>query len=253
MVITDQFVYIHMPKTGGTFVTEILKRLYDYSPPPSGFIGKVLRRNSHHAKITLIDKHGFCSAIPELYRHLPIAGCVRNPYDRYVSQFEFKWWLNYPATFPGVKDHANFPNLSFSDYIYLANERWQAKDNPGLKLDPSLGWHTVQFVNWYCKDPAALLIDERSERLSASKIRDHLYPKVFFRTNSLNQDLYDFLKSLGHEESQVEFIIESDKIMPIQGGRAADQLWQKYYSPELKEYVRRRERLLFELFPEFDE
>ena len=31
MVITDDFVYLHMPKTGGTFVEAALDRLY--SPP----------------------------------------------------------------------------------------------------------------------------------------------------------------------------------------------------------------------------
>jgi hypothetical protein len=29
MVITDKFVYIHKPKTGGTFVTSALLKLYD--------------------------------------------------------------------------------------------------------------------------------------------------------------------------------------------------------------------------------
>ncbi len=29
MVVTDKFVYIHKPKTGGTFVTDALLRLYE--------------------------------------------------------------------------------------------------------------------------------------------------------------------------------------------------------------------------------
>jgi hypothetical protein len=28
--------------------------------------------------------------------------------------------------------------------------------------------------------------------------------------------------------------------------------WESYYSPELKKKVRRREKILFQMFPEFD-
>jgi len=28
MIFTDNFVYVHKPKTGGTFVTDVLRRIY---------------------------------------------------------------------------------------------------------------------------------------------------------------------------------------------------------------------------------
>lgn len=255
MVITDQFVYIHMPKTGGTFVTELLKRLYSYAPSRNfgpGLIGKIGRRLFDRTRIKIIHKHGFCSAIPKQFTGLPIAGCVRNPYDRYVSQYEFKWWLNYPDRHPGVRDHPSFPELSFEEYVHLANERWVSRDNPGLRVEPSVGWHTAQFINWYCKDAASLLTDAVGARLSAEKVQANLYAGKFLRTGSLNRDLFEYLRAFGFRDSQLDYILHSDKIFPVEGGRSAGQNWQKYYSAELKNFVRSRERVLFDIFPEFD-
>jgi hypothetical protein len=41
-------------------------------------------------------------------------------------------------------------------------------------------------------------------------------------------------------------------VLPQGKGRGKDQKWEKYYTPELKELVRKKDWLLFELFPEFD-
>jgi hypothetical protein len=70
MVITDKFVYIHKPKTGGTFVTDALLKLYDgkWNLLMHAKLAtlKVIRyKNQFGTLIFTADKHGGCSHIPE--------------------------------------------------------------------------------------------------------------------------------------------------------------------------------------------
>jgi hypothetical protein len=97
MIFTDQFVYVHEPKTGGTFVTSVLLQLYDVRWTRWTHLRNTLQSNMvfRRPRGTLIynsHKHGACEHIPEAHRHKQILASVRNPYDLYVSQYEFGWW-----------------------------------------------------------------------------------------------------------------------------------------------------------------
>lgn len=70
-------------------------------------------------------------------------------------------------------------------------------------------------------------------------------------THDLNHGLYQFLRKLDFPHEEIAFILEHNKVLPRKGGRREDQAWEKYYTPELKALVRRRERVMFEMFPEF--
>ncbi len=68
MICSNHFVYIHLPKTGGNFLRDVLAR---YAPDSWG--------------IRTIDDHPSIRMVPDEYNHLPKFGFVRNPYDWYVS------------------------------------------------------------------------------------------------------------------------------------------------------------------------
>ena len=70
MLVTDHFVYLHLHKSGGTFVNEVLLR----HVPGARMLGYHLPR----------------SHIPPQYRHLPLLGFVRNPWSYYVSWYHFQ-------------------------------------------------------------------------------------------------------------------------------------------------------------------
>jgi hypothetical protein len=51
----------------------------------------------------------------------------------------------------------------------------------------------------------------------------------------------------------VAFILTHEKVLPGEGAvRPEGDRWQSHYTPELHDYVRTHERLIFRLFPEFD-
>lgn len=70
VVITDKFVFLHLHKSGGTFVNE--------------FIGKFF------PSAQKVGYHLPGSCIPEPFRHLPVLGIVRSPWSYYVSWYTFQ-------------------------------------------------------------------------------------------------------------------------------------------------------------------
>ena len=70
MIATDHLVFLHLHKSGGTFVNEGLLRFV----PDARTIGYHLPRR----------------LVPSSLAHLPVAGLVRNPWSYYVSWFSFQ-------------------------------------------------------------------------------------------------------------------------------------------------------------------
>jgi hypothetical protein len=67
MIVTDHFVYIHVSRSGGTF------------------LNKLIMEQVSGAR--MIQYHGHLEDLPEEYAHLPVIGFVRSPWDWYVSMF----------------------------------------------------------------------------------------------------------------------------------------------------------------------
>ena len=128
MVITDRFVYLHIPKTGGTFVEEALSRLL------SGDTSYIDTANPpHRGTYGCPDQHERNCHVPAEYRDRPLLASVRNPYDHHVSLYEFGWWKTHPQdTFDPnriAEAFPHFPELSFSEYLEAAND-WDLNE-PG--------------------------------------------------------------------------------------------------------------------------
>lgn len=79
-----------------------------------------------------------------------------------------------------------------------------------------------------------------------------MFPVRFIHAERLNEELHDFLLGLDFAAEELKLILDSGKTFPPEGGRSKGKPWQEYYTPELKQKVRTKERLLFIVFPEFD-
>lgn len=262
MIFTDRFVYVHEPKTGGTFVTSALFRLYGLKWTRWTHMRNALFRQARvsHPKYGALvhdsNKHGFCRSIPEAHRGKTVLATVRNPFDLYVSQYEFGWWrrkefLPFYRAVPGFeKLYPRFPELTFAEYVRLSNDAFRTYSNNGGE---ARGLLTEQFLKYYFRDPeAAFARLGEEDYLSSGRYRADMFDLHFIRTDQLNRGLYDFLLRLGYDEEDVRFVAAMERVLPRGKGRGAAQKWERYYTPELRREVRRRERLLFTLFPEFD-
>lgn len=273
MIFTDKFIYVHGSKTGGTFVTCTLFRLHGMEDwERMANLGSLLRQEiSYTGKYgTIVHgryKHAGCSEIPVAQRHKPILATVRNPYDLYVSHYEFGWWWKrtdhsrYPRAVPRFTEkYGHFPNISFDEFVQLANEAFHSFPVTQSSVEANLGVVTEQFVKFYFRDPSeAFARLQRTfsgggddDYVSSGKFRADMCNIRFIRMDHLNQELHQFLLEMGYEEQDLAFILEEKKILPKGKGRQEEQKWEKYYTPELKQVVREKERFMFELFPEFD-
>ena len=257
MVITDRFVYLHIPKTGGSFVEATLAELLGNGPgfyidsadPP------------YRGSFGCADQHERYCHVPAQYRDRQMLLTVRNPYDHHVSLYEFGWWKSHPGdTFDPDRIKAaypRFPDLSFAEYLRAIND-WELNE-PGYA--PAAGYGALaaleigplsfDFIRFLAPDPEQVFANLPG-LASGGKLRSCFPPASFLPTHDLNARLYDFLLSQGFDASQLEFIRSRDKLRPAGSTRTDAMHWAGYYDDASKQSVRRRERLLFEMFPEFD-
>lgn len=100
MLVSDDFVYLHMPKTGGGTITGVLRDVL-----PAGYV-----RNGPQPHV-----HPGWRWIPEQASALPVFVHVRNPWDWYVSWYEFSRRRREPTTkrlwVSAFADEPDFPTF----------------------------------------------------------------------------------------------------------------------------------------------
>lgn len=254
MIITDSFVFVHLPKTGGTFVAAMLRQAHGLANPqhePSGLLHRWL--GTRRRGILELSKHGTCRDIPRRHAAKQVVATIRSPYDRYVSQYEYGWWRRYPTSLgePSVIRRLcpSFPNIGFEDFVRLSDALCTLQ--PARDARP-IGPHARRFVEFFASDPPAFL-DRLTVSSSTSEVWSrYCVPDRFLRTERLNEDLHDWLVDRGYPPEKTAFIPRAGSVYPEGGGRIEGRHWTHYYSPQLKDFVRSREWLLFDLFPEYD-
>lgn len=268
MVITDKFVYIHLPKTGGSFVVAALWKLYGRADISFGLWPMLkliffipVQFPSELGPLTFAAyKHSGCKRIPAAHRGKAILSNMRHPLDYYVSQYEFGWWkrpfyrLYYYRRIPGFRrKYPHFPDLSFTEFL----EVWTTAINHRTHTDfydpAAVGYFTNIFINCFFKDPKRVLSQWNTAYLESGAYQKDMYPIDFLHTHDLNRQLYDYLQRQGYPPERLTFITDMDRVLPGGKGRTKEQKWQKYYSPELIELILQKDRLLFELFPMYRE
>ena len=272
MVVTDNFVYIHSPKSGGTFVTEMLL--------------EAAARNSGFNACDLTDlKHAGVRRIPEKFRHLPVVTNRRNVFSHYMSRYYYRWWTVDKRTRKildidrVMADYPSFPELSFSEYLRFVNH-WPYRLNIKPKLrtlleEREIGYNTWEFVRLTQRKPTATL--RTFDKIPTEQLRDQYASMRFLKTESLNEDLVELLVESGIARQETTFILDHRKIIPKPAERKnirawlgylssrlprnliapsqqkttdRETRWQALYSASDIDFVLRRDRLYFTLFPE---
>jgi hypothetical protein len=275
MVIADEFIYIHMPKTGGTFVTVVLTRIHESPPSRWARVRRAVAALLPSTGVSMLSygpllnvepKHGTCHDVPTPYQHRPFLSTVRSPYDWYVSQYEFAWWKRtfeyHPEPHPTpvglaieqalpafVEEHPEFPELTFEAFIELCDRASLVYEGEAGK---GLGLITHGFIRYFYRNMDVVLSRLNRDYIRSGRYREDMFAVEFLHTHRLNRDLYDALVARGYAPKDVAFILNLEKILPMGRGRGDSQAWEKYYTPGLKAHVREREWMLFEMFPELD-
>jgi hypothetical protein len=226
MIVTDKFVFVHFPRTGGTFVTDIIMKFF-----PSA------REIGYHLPISLLPKE---------YSHLPVLGTVRNPWDFYVSWYYHIWprdigkplfsWLtdNCKEQFEGAIRNAlnlGVDNNRLDALIEKLPDTvdYRTRNIPNITKDSlrkvygtGVGYYTFRFNQLFGNGN-----------------------NVFFcRQERLRTDLIYFLEQVCAVNDEIRtHILESEK-----KNTAEHRHYSSYYTPELAELVSIRDCSVIERF-----
>jgi hypothetical protein len=256
MVITNDFVFLHFPKTGGTFCETHIMRLYKQRNRER--LANLIQQNPVRWFHSL-RKHAGAHAIPRYARYLPILSCIRNPYDQWVSRYEFKIYKHYPKEVKNLElikqEYPRFPDVTFTEYIKLANKYLsKVQFSLGKKEEEKIGFYSAQFIGMFCPRPAEILRLPKAE-ITADLVRSKMVSNLtLLRTNNLNQELYNYLSRFNHKQPDLELILDSPKILPDKSGPGSlrpEDGWRAYYTREAVEIINDKESLIFDLFPQF--
>jgi len=188
MVLSKYFVFIHFPKTGGSFV----RKIFDFTAPKSW-------------ELSSPAKHLHISHCPDTHKSLPVIGFVRNPYDWYVSWYVFSKHVYPTDFFNSISDGGK---LDFKSTMLSAMELDYNKifeiDFNELYSRP-VGAYTAYIHSMFGKDLDKVrlgkfenlredfinILSEIVEPPLFMRLTTKLYPRVNVGKRSHYQDYYD--------------------------------------------------------------
>src|SRR5215208_4062862 len=258
MVITDKFVFVHQPKTGGSFVRQVIDKVAraELAEIPFGRLRKAGLLPRRFGYLDTTDYHDTCHDIPAEYRDKKIVSAVRDPFDFYVSFYHYGWWVAHPEDsyrdFEEVRRaFPNFPDLSFDQFLELANGFFVDFDGIG---DPGrhhrMGYYSTQFLQYFFKSPTDAYWRVNSAYLADGAWREDMFTVEFLRTSTLNRDLHRFLAHEGYPSRYIDGVLRKTRVRPQEHHTPRPSAsFKNYYTRETYNLVREMERLLFAIFP----
>lgn len=211
--LTNHFLFLHLPKTGGGTMCEIIKS------------------NNSILNSRRIGDHIFTfNIIPDNYKNRSFF-IVRNPWDYFVSQYEY----GKQANDSGFKYQAR--NLKFKDFIlYLCNQNYGQFINP-----PLIGYQSRFYFNF---------------SYSREELNSHLSPKVdidFFKDNKFPESPVKVYKIEDKMTNIIKDLNETYGIeMKYDGGINSHQTkrkpYQEYYDEETIKIVANNEKPIIDKF-----
>lgn len=219
MIATPRFVYLHLHKSGGTFVNEALLRFVPGA-----------RQLGYHLPARLI---------PHALRKLPVLGFVRNPWAYYVSWYSFQSAREDGgnALFRALSDDGR---LNFKQTV--RNMLELGSDAP--RLDRLLAQLPDAFSNQGFNLPRPALEPLRGLKVG---FYTYLYQYMFTghngqlflgRTETLREDLLGFFDTLRLDPGpELRDFISSHSAR--NASRHGD--WRTYYDEELRDLVAERD------------
>lgn len=255
MLVTRTFVLLNNPKTGSSFCRTVLKEIHAERARRRSMVRRAMSRSDDSLVELLLpnikvahnqerDQHGTWSQIPEEYRDREVASVVRNPYDRFLSMYQFRWWEKHPPVPADVlmQELPHFPDLSLDDFVTL-NELAVRHGRMSDGGEVRLGNQSAQFIQMFFRNPSAVL--ERATRpdVEPAELAAELAPITFLRQENLNHDFASFLARHGYTDAEVDYARTRP---PVNVTRAGGSDRRSMWTPTALDYVGSDERFLIE-------
>ena len=227
MLITDKFIFLHLPRAGGTFVYEVVRKFF-----PSA------REIGYHFPRELL---------PREYSHLPILGVVRNPWEFYISWYEhvrprntasimFCGWLSDNGKLDFVETTRNALNLgSNNERLDVLIEMLPEQVDYSKRNIPNITKASMRKV----RGTGVGYYTFRFNQIFGNPDDVHVC-----RLDSLREDLVAFFDGIGVASHELR-----DYVLGLDNKNTSEYSQEStYYTAELAELVQIRDRELIERF-----
>jgi len=222
MIVTDRCVFLHLHKSGGTFVNECLVR----------FVSSARRIGYHLPR----------SLVPPQYAELPALGLVRSPWSYYVSWYTFQAQKKQPNALFSILSEGG--TLNFAGTV----RNMLALADPGSKLDAVLAALPPGYTGRGLNLPAPAL-----ERIRASNLGFYgfLYKYMFDGPGLLHVGRLEHLRvdlmRLFHSVGQAVSSGMHDYINGAQRRNvSAHADYPSYYDDDLRAQVEERDAVVIQ-------
>jgi hypothetical protein len=223
MIITERFVFLHLHKSGGSFVNQCLLRFV----PGARSIGHLLPR----------------MLIPAENLDLPVLGFVRNPWSYYVSWYHFQTQRQLPNPFFRILSDGG--RLGFEATIRNMLELGSSSRH----LEAILAELPTSYTNRGLNLPRFALLPIRNTREGFySFLYRYLYGDfdsklTVERAENLRPKLLEYLLRVGHRVTAAanDFVMDSDAQNAL-----VYEPYVDHYSDGLRDLVAEKEKLIIE-------
>lgn len=261
MLITDRFVMINFPKTGSSFAREVIRKVHRHPgsrlqriayrlgkarPSCEELLMRQVHFNPDYTANDRVGAHGAYCQIPEQHRNKAIMSVMREPASRFVSLYEFRGWTRIirPSLEEIKAELPNFPDLDFAEFFHLYFHITHGKAlPPGMRTE--IGPLTLQFIRFFARDPLTTML-ALHDGTDLRADWDLHFPRVrFLHTETLNDELRAYMRSMGWPASALEFIGHKEKVNVTTRSRT------NYLTDAMLDEIAWRERFFYQIFPEY--
>jgi|TARA_B110000967_G_C18869735_1_gene554718 hypothetical protein len=222
VLVCNKFVFLHLHKSGGTFVTNLMSTCIPYTKA--------------------IGYHLPYRMLPSSYRRHPVIGTVRNPWSYYVSWYHFQKQIKNPnALFMAMSNNktltfeqtiTNLLTISDNEKLFqiAKNSLPLSFDNHGLNITQACILPVYQTgIGFYS--------------FLYSRLYEDCYDINIIEMENLRNGLEDVLAKLNVEPKQkIKTFIQKSPVINTSNHKP----YQSYYSATLKKLVAKRDELLIE-------
>ena len=207
MLITKDFVFVHIPKTGGTYVTKVLKELFRPAWMPRDLFRRLSNRRVGNYCIHFRSDDTYPNLGTYPYgqhcgiRHIEdsdrtILHVKRDPEDFYKSLFYYAWYKNHPhLEFTQLERcFENFPELKANEvfgYYQLLTQKIFDREKLNFGY---LTYHIVDLLSPTTPFRDSLLKLIQNEQIDEAVTKLKCIPNMqILNLQSLTHDLMDYL------------------------------------------------------------
>jgi len=255
-----------MPKTGGTFVHGVFKKIikkYKKEHPIKWYLNRFGYKLNlvtpiyqklidvsyyEYPNDNVIGQHAGASFIPLEYKKLPIISVKRDPIKKFISSYYYRWWERFPSlTSTQLKElFPHYPEISIEEFFTLANNHVM-KNFFGADFRADIGVLSWQFIRMYSTNP--IHVYNNITKANYSEFIETYFVKVeFFEMNQLSSEFETYIKGTGFSEYSDDFLTE-ERIYPP-GSNIKNK--PEPVSEVLSEKIKSKEWILYEFFPEYN-